>query len=261
MANGRMRLGCPHSPLNVWRNQAAVGNFAMKALNSFGLVVALCIFPVTAHAEKIALWVKAFIPTNGPAAIANVPNHPGQTMLNGLGVGCFLTDQRGFSINRAAEARMTSTIIFTLTGTGISSVTQVHQTGVTQKVNCGSGATAGLCRAQAENRGMEFKNIQFDAAQKIASMTLEGAASNPCFEWAGPNPAPNIHYKVLLSFDTTNKTWGLTAIAGQFPAFEGYIQVEGGPVKTLFQLKALEFNLGTAIYLDRIPHVEVTGTY
>ncbi|MHC4050134.1 DUF3238 domain-containing protein [Bradyrhizobium sp. 25ACV] len=225
------------------------------------ILAALCFFPSAANAATISLWVKAFIPSSGPSAIVNVPGHSGQTMLNGLGVGCFHTDGRGFSSSQAASARMTSSINFTLTGSGISAVTQSHATGVTQKVDCASGNTGGLCRGQAQNLGMQFKNIQFDAAQKIASMTLEGAASNPCFQWGLANPAPNIHYKLLLSFNAINKTWGVTAMTGQFPSFEAYMQVDGGPVKTLFQLTALEFNLGSAIYLDRVPDTELTGSY
>jgi hypothetical protein len=259
---GRIRTERSYSTAEVGKGLKAVFQSSPSPFKIHRSEASLtCNPPPPPRPETILIWVKAFIPGNGPAPIANVPNHPGQTMLNGGALGCFLTDQRDFSPVRSTEARLTSNIAFKLSSAELSGITQSHQTGITQKVDCATGNTAGLCRAQATSKGMEFRNIQFDAGQKIASMTLEGSASNPCFDSVMGSPAPNIHYKVQLSFNTNNRTWAVTAVTGQFPAFEAYMQVDSGPVKPLFQLKALNFNLGSAIFLDRVPQVELTGTY
>lgn len=220
----------------------------------------LVLLAAPAQAETITLWVKAFIPNSGPAVFTPVPGKQGQTMLNGGSLGCYLTDQRGFSPDQSMSARMTSAISFDLTDDGLKNVSQTHTTGITHKVDCATGNTAGLCTDQANNLGMSFKNIQFDKAQKIASFTLDGLASNPCVQWQNVNPAPNIHYKVFFSFNAINKTWGLTAMTGQFPAFEGYITSNGGKPRPLFQLKAMEFNRGVGIYNSRVD-IETTGSY
>src|SRR5262249_37146686 len=115
-----------------------------------------------ASAESISLWVKAFIPSGGPSVIKPVPNQAGQTMLDGGRVGCFLTDQRSFDQDAAKSARLTSKISFDLSSQGVSNVNQSHDTGVTHKVDCASGSTAGLCTDKAPTGGMTFKNIQFD---------------------------------------------------------------------------------------------------
>jgi hypothetical protein len=107
---------------------------------------------------------------------------------------------------------------------------------------------------------MQFTNINFDNAQRILSMNLEGKASNPCFNYGPINPAPNIHYKVLYSFNVGNRGWGITAITGQFPAFEGYMKVGASPTVTMFRAPAAEFTAGIAIWGDR-PHIEAIGNY
>ena len=217
-----------------------------------------------AQAEPVTLWVKAFIPNSGPAAIVSVPNHADQTMLQGTPttlIGCFLTDQRDFSLDPTSPARMTSSLSLDLSSDGINSVSPTHATGTTQEVDCNSGSIDGKCTGQADNSGMSFSNIQFDADQKIFSFTLDGQAANPCFTFVGMSVAPNIHYKVLFSANATNRTWGLTATLGVFPSFEAYLQVGSNSPITLFQAKAQEFNGGTSIFLSRQPDIEVTGTY
>jgi hypothetical protein len=233
---------------------------AMSPAQIYGLGILIFIFSSPVHAETITVWVKAFIPNSGPGVIVNVPNHTGQTMLNGGPVGCFLTDQRNFDSDVSKSARMTSKISFNISAQGVNNISQVHETGITHKVDCIAGSTSGLCTGQAETTGMAFKNIQFDQTQKIFSMTLEGGASNPCFQFAGINPVPNIHYKILFSFNTNNKTWGLTAITGMFPSFEGYMKIDTRPVVVLFQARAQEFNGGAALVSDRT-QLEITGNY
>lgn len=217
--------------------------------------IAALIASAPASAETITIWVKSFIPSSGPSAIVAVPNHPGQTMLDGGPVGCFLTDQRGFSNDLSKSARMTSMISFDLTVAGATNVSQSHSTGTTHKVNCSSGSTEGLCSKTAPTSDMRFHNIQFDKPNGFFSFTLESRASNPCVSLS-----PNIHYKVLFSFNVKNKIWGFTALTGQFPSFEGYMTVNSGPVIMLFQAPAQPFNGGTGIIYDRT-QIERTGAY
>jgi hypothetical protein len=95
----------------------------MNTLVKVLLASTMLVGAVPASADTIQLWVKAFIPTSGPTAIVPVPGHPGQTMLRGpAGIGCFLTDQRGFDTDIGKPARMTSTITFDLTANGVSNV-------------------------------------------------------------------------------------------------------------------------------------------
>jgi len=233
--------------------------FALR--NIFVGGFSLCAACVSARADTITLWVNAFIPSSGPAAITNVPNQPGQTMLNGGVVGCFLTDQRSFSSDNGASARMTSKITFDLDASGGTNISTSQATGLTQRVDCSSGSTDGLCSGQAATDNMSFTNIQFDQNQQILSFTLDGRASNPCFEWQDISIAPNIHYKLYFTFNVNNRGWGITGTLGDFPAFEGYMQVNGNAPVTLFNAGAHEFNAGLGIASDRSPDLEITGMY
>jgi hypothetical protein len=224
------------------------------------LLAAFCVVS-RANAETMTIWVKAFIPNSGQTVIVSVPNHDHQTMLKGPGlIGCFLTDQRSFVADKSASARMTSVIKFDLTPNGIKNRSDNNYTGVTQQLACDSGSTAGQCTGRAPASQMSFSNVQYDADHQIFSATLNGLASNPCFTYSGINVAPNIHYSAQFSLNAKNRTWGLTAKIGQFPAFEAYLQVGTYPPIPMFQAQAQAFLGGLGIFNSR-DELEVTGSY
>src|SRR5690349_18307870 len=113
--------------------------FLLVSITFMGLLT-LAFFANDARADSMTLWLKAFIPNNGPAVIVPVPQHNGQAMIKGPGlIGCFLTDQRSFNADINSSARMTSILKFDLAASGTSNISQNHATGTTQKVACDSG--------------------------------------------------------------------------------------------------------------------------
>jgi hypothetical protein len=62
----------------------------------------------------VLIWIKAFIPINVPGYTQPAPGWGGVTMINDPWVpGCWLTDNRMFSNDAAASARMTSMLAVT----------------------------------------------------------------------------------------------------------------------------------------------------
>ena len=61
--------------------------------------------------KTIQVWLKGFIPAQPTDHIKPLPNNPGKMMITIPNVpGCFSTDNRSFSDDPAASARMTSFI-------------------------------------------------------------------------------------------------------------------------------------------------------
>lgn len=237
-----------------------------RMLRRFALFLALALPAVShAQAQTVTIWVKAFIPNTGNDAVVPRPNNHGQTMVKASVTpnlfGCFTTDQRNFSSDRTASARLSSVLSFTLTQQGQSNWQHQPSSGVTHQVDCNTGSAAGLCEASAPVTEIVVNNVRFDGAQKILSFTMEGKGANPCVNLPifNLNPAPKIHWKLNFAFNTTNRSWGVMGEIGNFPSFEAYIQTDNQLPQPVFQSKANAFALGVGIATSR--QLEVTGRY
>lgn len=212
--------------------------------------------------RTVKLWIKAFIPgTYEHAAI--VPGdgaHSGKTMLNSLWVvnRCFLTDQRAFSSDIHAEARMHSEIEFDL-AKGKENY-QFHHCYETIEVDCKTGIEK--CRAHGSTTRMQFHDIEVSADKKLYRMEIKAGSRNPCVKIARIKVTPSLDYAGSITIACTDDPCkAIVTFRGkveEYPAFEMYARANDGPIETVFQVDVAPS--ATVSDLRGAPAREVTGS-
>jgi hypothetical protein len=179
----------------------------------------------------IDFWLKAYIPRDIPGYTFALGSGPFVTQtvipVPPFGIFCSLTDQHGRSSAFGASARMTSDATFNVSADGISGFVGNNEPGFTTDVLCASGALQ--CTAQAEKTDMRWGSPTHSGS--TSSVFLRAAASHACNLAAAAFP---IRYEGILSVDTTRQNVAFTGRVTEFPAFESYVSVNGGPAQLLF---------------------------
>lgn len=188
------------------------------------------VFTEVASAAELRVWVRAFIPKEHPTNAGYViprPGHPGEFMIPDplQADTCFSTDHRGFISEEGASARMTSTIAIVLEN-GNLSVDSKQQTGPTHMLWCKDGNEKGVPKTAETNRMFWGAPAQADGQIQFS---LEARANNPHI--AG---SPDIYYAATFLYSVDSKKLNVKATIGDFPAFEAYAQLDGGPVVNVF---------------------------
>jgi hypothetical protein len=193
--------------------------------------------------NTIRIWLKAFIP-NELEGVEHVPDngeHAGKLMLASPHPfkAWFLTDQRRFSSEIDASARMHSQIDIDVQSGSL--IDEQHRCGDSIEVNAEDGIEK--CRKTATSDQMKFSNFTVTDAGRKITVELEGSAKNPCMEIAGITVSPNLDYKgvITIMLDEARQCASV-CFAGHietYPAFEMYVSANGGPARTLFQHSAL----------------------
>lgn len=253
-----------------------------KLFYCFGLVVLViasvltCTKPAVAE-ERIHFLVKAFIPNSlpvNPDYVMRVPaarrGRSSKTMIphpvpNGL---CFMTDNRGFSNEPSASARLTTEFILVLSESDArvekAGGRDIHRCDATEKVQCVTGAV--LETATAKPRTAIFRE-----SYGIGRPAVSGTKYQVAFQASAPNPltiagfTPDIDYSFDLTFDSMSKELKFRATTGVFPAFEAYARLNDGDTVPLFQrmptgksVKAL-YDGGTGLGTQTITGTVVLG--
>jgi hypothetical protein len=194
----------------------------------------------SAQIHTVKLWLKSFIPRDIDSAVP-VPGgpHAGKTMLPTPGPvnACFLTDQRGFSDDIHASARLHSEIEIDVTGRKM--LREYHECFETIQVDRETGEE--LCRKHSSTERMKFDD--FKAAEVDGCLTLtvvlNAASKNPCLEIASIKVSPNVDLSGTLTVALRDAGQAaLVAFDGvieTYPAFEMYVSVNGGPAQTVFR--------------------------
>lgn len=180
---------------------------------------------------EVVFWINSFIPLDIEGVSKPIPNHPGQTMIVGLTEaledilalgGCFATDQRTFSTDQQASARMHSEATITISSASYD-WSQGHHIDETIKVDCDDGDEKDT--KTAETDGMNFELVSGSSSKVVLSYV--GSAGNP-FDAV----APNIDMKGTLTVDRVGKTVTFDGAVDDFPAFEAYATLNGfGPYR------------------------------
>jgi hypothetical protein len=196
--------------------------------------------------DRIHIWVKAFIPNShpgNPGYVKPVPAQPGRWVISApVGSDCYMTDNRTFSGDPNASARMTTEFTFTVDNgsatTGPAGPKPIFATGPTHDVNCATGADL-LQPRTAATADMHMGHAAF--ADGIGQVVIDCRAGNPFFVFLPGTPisfpyAPDIRYGGTFTYDTAKETLRFQGSTGVFPAFEAYAQLNDGAVQTLFRL-------------------------
>lgn len=251
-----------------------------------------CLLPHAHAGDTVRIWVKAFIPSKhvgnpgyirqigdtGKTAVPAPPTFlltPAARLLTPswlakwakeraenpvanaiLGIradGCFLTDQREFSDDPAASARLT--LDFSLT-------VEAQTVALKAKGPGGDAFRAGATHFVDCDNGKEIvRSVTSDPMTKLvpgggsrlgqpvlrdgkALVFVKGAAGNPL----APTPemlSPAIDFSGTVTFDPATRKVQFKGSVGAFPAFEAYASLNGGPARRLFRVGPAE---GTTVW-------------
>lgn len=196
--------------------------------------------PSTRGIRTVKLWIKAFIPSTYENAkvVPGEGEHAGKTMLNSLWLinRCFLTDQRSFSSDIHAEARMHSEIEIDFAKG--KETYQFHHCYDTIEIDCKNGKEK--CRGQGSTDRMNFHDVAFSEDKNVCTMTIKAGSRNPCLRVARIKVTPSLDYMGEITITRTDDpSRAIVTFNGKiekYPAFEMYAVANDGDVKTVFQV-------------------------
>lgn len=185
--------------------------------------------------QTIKIWLKSFIPGDYQFAevVKGTGKHAGKTMIHlPLPIkSAFLTDQRTFSSDIAAKARMHSELEMDVQKATI--VNEVQKCDETTEVDPNTGDEK--CVGHGSTDKMKFTKLRVSG--KVISVDLEASSANPCAKVASVELAPAQDYFGTLTI-TPNGNSVTVLFDGKverFPAYEMYVSVNGGEPNTLFR--------------------------
>lgn len=184
------------------------------------------------HIGKIQIWVKGFIPGEVGELVRPIPGAAGQTMVDVPTLpGCFSTDNRSFSNDLHASARMTSLLEIDLRQT---SWNEKHWCDATRKLNCTTGAV------EDEKVGTIHGSYElvrrFEWKEGTAWMfTLRADAANPCTPPGSPASDYNARITVAVNKHGDRARIWVHGLVDAYPAVEMYARADDGPAHIVFQ--------------------------
>ena len=211
--------------------------------------------------RSVKLWIKAFIPNDYERATI-VPGsgaHGGKTAITDLWLlnRCFLTDQRTFSNDIHAEARMHCEV-----GIDIAKrkeTYQFHHCYDTIEVDCKGGHEK--CRAQGSTKDMQFTDFEVSEDKQRFTLKIDAGSKNPCVKIGPLAVSPNLDFTGLITVSVNeDASRALVTFKGhveQYPAFEMYASANDGEAQTVFQIGVAP-EAGVAQILGK-PGREVSG--
>jgi hypothetical protein len=188
-------------------------------------------------ANRVHIWMKAFIPKDHPGNPGYVKSVLGQSgkyvIEDPLDDTCYATDNRLFSNDPTESARMTTEFILILGNDSVevqqAASRPVPRIGWTHHMDCKHGLDLHAPkRASADDMHLGMPAL----SNGIAEIVVSAQASNPFIK-----SAPAIQYGGHWTFNTSTKELDFRGSTGVFPAFEAYAQLNEGPVMTVFQLE------------------------
>jgi hypothetical protein len=190
--------------------------------------------------RTIKLWIKAFIPSSYEHAriVPGMGEHAGKTMLTSLWMvnRSFLTDQRTFSSDIHAEARMHSEIEIDVVKR--KEVYQFHHCYDTIEIDSRTGEEK--CRAQGNTRRMKFHDFESAPDGRIYTMRIKAGSKNPCVKIARVRVSPNLDYhgdiRVVVLDDPGKAVVTFSGKIENYPAFEMYVSANNGEPYPVFQV-------------------------
>jgi len=197
-------------------------------------------------ADKVEIIVRAFIPKTH-SSTRKIPQGNGDTMVEPPAssiVGCFRTDQRGFSSGEGASSRIAS--MFSITFDKPPGLAQKHPTFESNAIDCGNGE---VINKETTSNADQKATLKVNPAG-VASVTYHASGTNPNLTWA-----PSIDIDGVFTVDLTAKTVKFVGKIDEYPAYEAYARLNGGPWRTLLQVMPAygksAMDLGSTISIEK----------
>lgn len=226
------------------------------------LLAPIALFSSSANAEHYRIWVKSFIPNSGLDIVVPVPNADGRFMLPGPHIAgipidstCYNTNDRSFSDDVDAEAKISLRYDFDVLAPGIANVSSsIPPAGETLRYDCATGAI--LATGQATTDDLQLGEVEFDGG--VVRFSVDGDAANPLISL--PNfVVPSIKVHGTMTLDTNKRSISFSGTVAKFPSYEGYLSVDGGPPVPIFKISPESDATVWSLMLDR--PVDVTVAY
>lgn len=177
--------------------------------------------------QSVTFWLNAFLPRDIAGYTTTLKWGPYAGLTAMAGPLYCLTDQRNFSNDIRARARMHSEITLDCSGT-IPALTQAHRCDVTTVCDGQDGEVK--CQRQASTSDMKFTLISVEPSVVIR---LDCKASNPCAP--ASSALDDIDYKGTIVIDPAARRIAVDLLIDLFPAFEAYAAINGGVGAILFR--------------------------
>ena len=217
--------------------------------------------------DKLRIVFRSFIPTSYPGSDKELIPLPGtnKTMILAdfpvlgpdlpiLGKQCFGTDDRSFSNEANASARVTADFIVAISNSPKieTELSKRFRSGPTRKIDCATGQvlatkSASVSRCQIGAPAFADGMIQFVIGCK---------ASDPLVPILAERFTPDLHFSGLFTYKSGSKTISFSGDIGAFPSYEAYASLNGGPFKLIFA-KAPEKGTGGQSLIDLWQHINV----
>lgn len=222
--------------------------------------------PTTANAQSFELVFRAFIPNahpSNPGFVRPVPGQAGRSMIPGPGIpfvvaplpiigSCYNTNDRGFSSAADASAKASSTFRFSLVNGVFDPGSVQHDVDVTQRFDCETGRVTG--EALADKAGVTA--LPATRLGDIINITLATKAINPLIS-APDVVVPGITWGGVISVDTQRQRVRFIGRISDFPSFEAYLRVDGGPPITILNESPAGGSTAWSLLNERSVDVEV----
>lgn len=177
--------------------------------------------------NKIKFWINAFIHESIPNVTSKMY---GISYIQGPPFyDCFKTDQRGYSNNPSASARLHCEFTVDLRNKTYTTNTYC---GTTHQIDCKNPFTV-KCQQTASNKNMKFSDAYFSQDGSFFRIYLSAAGANPCVPLS-PDIDFNGWFSVQLYSSYIKYTF--TGKVDQFPNYECYAQLGSKTPITLFTL-------------------------
>jgi PKD repeat protein len=191
--------------------------------------------------QSVKLWINAFIPSSIPGLTLTAPApFAPSTVIRGpeplyqLNGALYMTDQRSFSSDPSASARMHSEVWLDVTF-GPLLQNEIERTDRTEEIGQLSPQPYSVaCLKAADTSRMHFQNVR--GSSDLIQIDIAAAANNPCTAPLSILPTPDISYTGTITIDVPARTISFNGFIDSFPAFEMYAAINNHPPLTLFMI-------------------------
>lgn len=242
-----------------------------KALFLISVMLIQSFNPAFSFERTIHFWIKSFIPsksasksvalqlTDSGGTVIPVPYAPIPTSVpypQRLNINeCFSTDDRDFSANPTASARVTTEFLIKINGRNmrVESVPgrDIARYDPTHHVNCKTGE---IILSLTANKTVHVGEVKEDKFARV--LYVSASVGDPFYV-----NAPKVDYKISFRYDILARKITIEGSTGVFPAFEAYIEYDGetktvlrrmpDPNSTAYSL----FDLNMGINTNNFKHV------
>jgi hypothetical protein len=171
-----------------------------------------------------------------------------------LGKQCFGTDDRSFSHDPEASARVTADFIVWISNSPkvVTEPSKRFKSGPTRKIDCATGRVLATKSASVSNCHIGAPAFAGGTVQVVVGCR----ASDPLLPFVPEKFTPDLHFSGSFTYKNATRIISFRGDVGAFPSYEAYASLNGGPFKLIFAT-APEKGAGGPSLIDLWQHINV----